>query len=290
MCNEELSAPSMSWLRNNLYASFTSFEALWLWYSGYTNSGIDENTSISRKWLGLLSDSAILQNYASALAADAALMAYSRRSCLLCQPTGTSAIGVIMWIEYDRALCQNLWCGMDMGCIHYVGPELVQIALTWLPTVYPHHNFVSVPPIDSDLMYTSWHLITYARKEQAATIRDVYNTHQRLSRTLQHFSLATIDFSIASLRESLGVLNIDETPVNPGFSHCPDGCTNPHIFTDGSCFLNKDRHFSLAGCAFQAYKQIGDNEPFVTRRCLLPGQDHSSYRAEVYLICGYFQT
>lgn len=87
-------------------------------------------------------------------------MAYSRRSCLLCQPTGTSAIACIMWIGYDPAIPQNFWdgCSMDMGCIHYLGPELVQIALTWLPTVYPHHNFVSVPPIDTDLMYTSWSL------------------------------------------------------------------------------------------------------------------------------------
>ena len=110
--------------------------------------------------------------------------------------------------------------------------------------------------------------------------------------TLRHFGLLTVDFNVAALRSSLGNPSFEFTPVEPCFMHCPNNCEIPHIFTDGSCFHNRDRHFSLAGSAFQAYFEKGASEPFMTQRCLVPGQDHTSYRAEVYailLVCRYFK-
>ena len=88
--------------------------------------------------------------------------------------------------------------------------------------------------------------------------------------TLCHFGIPTLDLSIASLRVNLGNPDFAFRPVHPEFNHCPEQCVTPHVFTDGSCFHNKDRLFSLAGCAFQAYSNVGDSEPFLTHRCLLP--------------------
>ena len=141
-----------------------------------------------------------------------------------------------------------------------------------------------------------------SRSHRILSCTGLVNERRRLSQTtiaalnenptLCHFGIPTLDFGIASLRTCLGYPDFASTPVPPEFNHCPEHCEIPHIFTDGSCFHNKDRLFSLAGCAFQAYSNVGDNEPFMSHRCLLPGQDHTSFRAEVYsllLVCTYFK-
>ena len=97
---------------------------------------------------------------------------------------------------------------------------------------------------------------------------------------------------MASLRGTLGYPLFRSEPIEPCFLHCPVDCEIPRIFTDGSCYLNTDRHFSLAGSAFEAYRDVGCNDPFLTRRSLVPGQDHTSYRAEVYallMVCQHFK-
>lgn len=110
--------------------------------------------------------------------------------------------------------------------------------------------------------------------------------------TLRHFSIPTLGLNIATIRTCLGFPNFDIEPVDPSFAFCPNECDIPHIFTDGSCFFNRDRQFALAGSAFLAFTGTDTTTPFLTRRCLLPGQDHTSYRAEVYsllMVCRYFR-
>ena len=111
--------------------------------------------------------------------------------------------------------------------------------------------------------------------------------------TLRHFGIPTIGFSIASLRTCLGSPNFDVDPIDSLFPFCPTDCDIPHIFTDGSCFFNRDRQFALAGSAFLAFTSVGHSTPFFAKRSLiLPGQDHTSYRAEVFailMVCRFFK-
>lgn len=90
--------------------------------------------------------------------------------------------------------------------------------------------------------------------------------------SLMHAGIPTVDLSTAALRTKLGTADFDPTPVYPMFEHCPIGCVTLHILRDGSCFLNKDRHYSLAGSAFQTYIKVGDDVPFFTHRCLYRGK------------------
>ena len=95
----------------------------------------------------------------------------------------------------------------------------------------------------------------------------------RGNETLRHFALLPMDPVVCSLRKML----INPWPkIQIQFRH------KMHIFTDGSCYHNEYRHFAIAGAAAVVFENENNDVPSVSHRFLLPTQDHTSFRAEIF--------
>ena len=95
--------------------------------------------------------------------------------------------------------------------------------------------------------------------------------------TLSHFSLMPVQDQYLNIRLQL------ETVL-----HCPvlddliDNTIPIHAFTDGTCYHNVERQLALAGSAAAFFQSVGKAKPQEVVRQILPGCDHSSFRAEVF--------
>lgn len=89
-----------------------------------------------------------------------------------------------------------------------------------------------------------------------------------------HFGIVPDDCDAVQLRQNTLQTEISTTlPVHR---------TVADVFTDGSCFCNRDWECALAGAAVIRVK--GNYEWELAQRSLMPTFDHSAYRAEVYAV------
>ena len=97
--------------------------------------------------------------------------------------------------------------------------------------------------------------------------------------TLSHFALMPVEESFLTVR-----IQFDSSLQLPDSYELTDNTIPIHAFTDGTCYQNDERHLALAGSAVAFYPEIGMRQPQQVVRNILPGCDHSSFRAEVYAL------
>ena len=95
--------------------------------------------------------------------------------------------------------------------------------------------------------------------------------------TLSHFSLLPGQEQYLKIRMQL------ETVLQcPDLNVLTDNTIPIHAFTDGTCYHNVERQLALAGPAAAFFRSVGKANPQQVVRQILPGCDHSSYRAEAF--------
>ena len=113
----------------------------------------------------------------------------------------------------------------------------------------------------------------------------------RNSPTFRHFGLITVDPQHTAIRQEFPA-NVSWYDLERQFGNQPNSENQEyHLFTDGSCFHNGDPLLAIAAAAVVVFRNFLQPLQDFHTRALLPGQDHSSYRAEIfafYLCCVQF--
>ena len=96
------------------------------------------------------------------------------------------------------------------------------------------------------------------------------------------------------LRDNATLRHFGLLPMAPPMCNIRQNFNNPwpnlriqfrrklHVFTDGSCYHNEYRHFAIAGAAAVVFEDVNIDAPIFSQRFLLPTQDHTSFRAEIF--------
>ena len=111
------------------------------------------------------------------------------------------------------------------------------------------------------------------------------------SPTFRHFGLVTLDSQFTAIRKknptTVSWHELENQFVRQDISENHEY----HLFTDGSCFHNGDPFLAIAAAAVVVFQNVLQPVHDFHTRSLLPGQDHSSYRAEIfafYICCVQF--
>ena len=109
----------------------------------------------------------------------------------------------------------------------------------------------------------------------------------RNNSTFRHFGLTTLDTEFTNIRQQFpATLSWHDLKNRFSIQHF-DPDHEYHLFTDGSCFHNGDPFLAVAASSVVVYQNYLQHVQDCYTRSLLLGQDHSSYRAEIfaYYIC-----